>query len=664
MAWAIFMCAVATARCHREYQLGLTKTSLPLAMALWCCAADPLAASSIINIGTQAWVQAAYTGRADMLILGDSITNHIGTGWTGGISYALSQQVGLAGGGMMGWAKPAVYPGRAGTQALLGPEWIQPTAVLPMELQQYALGADVLLADNTQPTTLEAVLGRDADILDREDGYVWKFWVAGTGETDGTIQASRTVWTDQPRVTELLHTSATYSVPESADEPFLIEIPFAPTPGQPGDRHEFALQNTTDTALFYHRLINPQATGATVTGWGYSGGSTHDFVTDLYNNGRLTEEGRATYLSNLVHGNSGKLNVVIAEGVNDSRETAPSLTEWIEPGSSKEAFIDNIKTLVNLVSDDWEHAGLDPNDLSFTLLSTYQLPEGLISDDKRDRLPEYRDALRELAQTSSRYSFIDMWDAGPSADEIQDSNYLINGVHPSVEGARVFGNVFVEELFGFVPGDIDHDLNVGISDLNALLTNWNRDAGPRQPLMADIDLDGFVGLADLSAVLSEWNRSINTNPLIGDIDGDDVVGINDLTIVLENWNQAVTPGDLSRGDVIGDGLVGLEDLSAVLANWNRSKQDNILTGDLNGDGKVGIEDLGLTLSQWNQRETLNSPIQVDLNGDGFIGIEDLMMTLNHWNTSAETALGSTGSVPEPGCAWLITCGAMALIRRH
>jgi hypothetical protein len=56
--------------------------------------------------------------------------------------------------------------------------------------------------------------------------------------------------------------------------------------------------------------------------------------------------------------------------------------------------------------------------------------------------------------------------------------------------------------------------------------------------------------------------------LPGDLDNDGFVGITDLNIVLGNWNQNVTTGDPLSGDPSGDGFVGIEDLNTVLGNWN------------------------------------------------------------------------------------------------
>ncbi|MCH7814774.1 MAG: hypothetical protein IID40_12230, partial [Planctomycetes bacterium] len=55
--------------------------------------------------------------------------------------------------------------------------------------------------------------------------------------------------------------------------------------------------------------------------------------------------------------------------------------------------------------------------------------------------------------------------------------------------------------------------------------------------------------------------------LLGDLNGDGFVGIADLNIVLSNWNQNVPPGD-PLADPTDDGFVGIADLNFVLSNWN------------------------------------------------------------------------------------------------
>ena len=53
----------------------------------------------------------------------------------------------------------------------------------------------------------------------------------------------------------------------------------------------------------------------------------------------------------------------------------------------------------------------------------------------------------------------------------------------------------------------------------------------------------------------------------GDLDGDGFVGLSDLDLVLNNWNMS-TPGIDPAADPTGDGFVGLDDLDVVLGSWN------------------------------------------------------------------------------------------------
>jgi hypothetical protein len=58
--------------------------------------------------------------------------------------------------------------------------------------------------------------------------------------------------------------------------------------------------------------------------------------------------------------------------------------------------------------------------------------------------------------------------------------------------------------------------------------------------------------------------------LSGDLDLDGFVGITDLNIILSNWNRTVPKGDWRQGDIagVGDGFIGVSDLTVVLSHWN------------------------------------------------------------------------------------------------
>jgi uncharacterized protein (TIGR03790 family) len=56
--------------------------------------------------------------------------------------------------------------------------------------------------------------------------------------------------------------------------------------------------------------------------------------------------------------------------------------------------------------------------------------------------------------------------------------------------------------------------------------------------------------------------------VVGDANYDGVVNLTDLNRVLTNWNKYVDPSNALQGDVTGDGFVGFQDLTLVLNNWN------------------------------------------------------------------------------------------------
>ena len=86
-------------------------------------------------------------------------------------------------------------------------------------------------------------------------------------------------------------------------------------------------------------------------------------------------------------------------------------------------------------------------------------------------------------------------------------------------------------------------------------------------LFTDFDGEGSLDGCELACDMSFQATFSVLGALDGDLDGDGFVGINDLNIVLSNWNQNVPPGD-PLADPSGDGFVGIDDLNEVLGNWN------------------------------------------------------------------------------------------------
>jgi T5SS/PEP-CTERM-associated repeat protein len=80
----------------------------------------------------------------------------------------------------------------------------------------------------------------------------------------------------------------------------------------------------------------------------------------------------------------------------------------------------------------------------------------------------------------------------------------------------------------------------------------------------------YPGLVDITYTANAITITLNRDFVPGDLDGDAFVGITDLNILLTNWNRSVTAWDLLSGDANGDGFVGITDFNTVLGNWNTS----------------------------------------------------------------------------------------------
>ena len=77
----------------------------------------------------------------------------------------------------------------------------------------------------------------------------------------------------------------------------------------------------------------------------------------------------------------------------------------------------------------------------------------------------------------------------------------------------------------------------------------------------------YAGLLDVQYTANAVTVTLNWDYLPGDLNADGFVGIDDLNIVLSNWNQNVPPAN-PLADPSGDGFVGIDDLNAVLSGWN------------------------------------------------------------------------------------------------
>ena len=76
-----------------------------------------------------------------------------------------------------------------------------------------------------------------------------------------------------------------------------------------------------------------------------------------------------------------------------------------------------------------------------------------------------------------------------------------------------------------------------------------------------------LGLIDLNDFEGEQFFTFDPDRLIMDVNSDGFVGLSDLDLILANWNRNSLPAD-PAADLNGDGYIGLEDLDQILSNWN------------------------------------------------------------------------------------------------
>ncbi len=418
-----------------------------IALAFFAALA-PLASAydPVINAGTINWVKAAQTGRADMFIIGDSMVWHGGTGWDGGMIAGASNTIGLAGTGLIdgqvryGSGEGEGYEACTYTPTSHG--WSDNIADAPANRQNYVARGEVLTA--TSPNANEYGIRVfsppfGGNTLDQNAAYDWHLWTAsqtgGGSLTPIRRNNMRVMQQELPPV-------ATQTPAQGLQH---IVAGFDPLDPQDIRPTEFILKDVNDTAVFYQRVVQPNATGITVTSWSYSAETMRSFYLDKWTDPTWDQEGRKSYLSAMIEGGSGKLNVMIAEGLNDRWEghSTPSLGNGLLPGNSPEAFADNVQFMIEAVRADWTAAGKNLDDLSFTLLGMY---EDGFEAGMGYPIRDFAQKLQALALADSQVSFIDIGEFCLSYSDAVQAGYMHDQIHLSREGALVYSQQVMDIL--------------------------------------------------------------------------------------------------------------------------------------------------------------------------------------------------------------------------
>lgn len=391
-----------------------------LAVILGLSSGSLKAYEHVINQSAHDWTQAARTGRADVFILGDSVVAN--NGWMKAIDYGAHQTVDVAGTGLMDpiwrWGQSWGYENIWG----LPEPWSADVADVPAGRQHYVWKQTALTAGSSSAGLVGVKVPHLGETMSPTEAFDFHVWTAsppggGSMSAERNLGWNTTLQTVGPVATALPDSGLQHTV-----------FSFHEQPGTDDDCHRFVLKDTTHTSVLYWRLLRPQASGATVSGWWWSGHSTAQLLDGMYLGGGTDRQGRVALLEGIVDRGSGKLNVMIYEGLNDRNTSAAR-------------FRGDVENLIGAVRSDWAQTARPADDLSFTVFGMYETGSG-----DQQLLRQYAQQLHDLALSDRQVSFIDVYEFGPSFAEGAALGYFSDTQHLSETGALHYGPQIMRTL--------------------------------------------------------------------------------------------------------------------------------------------------------------------------------------------------------------------------
>jgi hypothetical protein len=395
----------------------------------------------VINRSALDWVEAARTGRADVLVMGDST---VGTFYAG-IERAINKHIGLAGTGLAGVGNN--YNG----YAIGGPPtpeqygWTYDLAAAPAVRRSYTWNGTGTATAGSSAASQYSFFVSPGGLFDAQAAYRWDVFAAATTPAGGSMSARRGLAESPYTVNYILPAQPTIA-PAAAPGLQKVSFQFPAVPGYDGLSTQGNLIDVTNTSVFYSRLLKSDPTGATVTFWNQGGASSLDFLQQNYLQGPSSAEGRGQFYTAMTSGGSGKLMVILYFGLNDRGRASVPSAHGITPGNSPAAYLDNMTTLIDNVRADWAAAGKDPDDLSFLVNGLYVDGYDATSNDERGRTREFARALHDLALARPDVSFFDIFAHAPDYDTAWSLGYMNDPVHPSLLGATVYADATIAAL--------------------------------------------------------------------------------------------------------------------------------------------------------------------------------------------------------------------------
>jgi len=195
---------------------------------------------------------------------------------------------------------------------------------------------------------------------------------------------------------------------------------------------------------------------------------------------------------------AGPLTLVrINSGLNDLRSIEPSFVAGIVPGSSPEAYEDNLRAIIAELSARWRAAGLADESLYFLIT-----PSHPIGGSDARLLARYGDIAEQVALSLPRAACVRLDRLTDPSEMVERGWYRAadDRYHLTQPGYIELSQRELEALERWCPGDWTGDDAFDSADIVQFLGDWERGE-------ADADQDGSTDSEDVVYFLQLWDSS-------------------------------------------------------------------------------------------------------------------------------------------------------------
>ena len=190
--------------------------------------------------------------------------------------------------------------------------------------------------------------------------------------------------------------------------------------------------------------------------------------------------------------------VRINSGLNDLRTNEPSFVGGFVPGSSPEAFADNLRAVIDSVKTSWAAAGFADESLYFLLTASHPIA-GLDGQ----LLERYADVAASIALSMPRAACVRVHRLTDPEEMLRNNWYRLNGAdtyHLNQPAYIELAERELEALERWCPGDWTGDTSFDSEDIAVFLADWERGEG-------DVNRDGNTDSDDIVLFFQKWDAA-------------------------------------------------------------------------------------------------------------------------------------------------------------